>query len=181
LSLLKKSRFYIVFLLQILILHSCSTVPEKKESVPEKTMKKVEMEYEKSPPAPTLEDFIIIKDTVDGRPYQVSKLCGGLPVFIEVSASWCEACKEMYPTTEKLQKMFKGKVCFLRVMVDEKPFDGETHVRIVFPISSPEVIGLKVSAALPRVIVLNKDEKEPYADLTGKYPFLYYYGLLSEL
>ena len=178
---LKKSRFYIVFLLQILILHSCSTVPEKKESVPENTVKKVEMEQEKFHPVPTLEDLVIIKDMADGRPYQVSKLCGGLPVFIEVSASWCEACEEMYPTAEKLQKMFKGKVCFLRVMIDEKPFDGETQIRIVYPISSPEVISLKMSEALPRVIVLNKDKKEPYADLTGKYPFLYYYGLLSEL
>ena len=144
-------------------------------------VKKVEVKKAEVPPGPTLEDLIIVKDYEDGRPYQVSKLCGDLPVFIEVSASWCEAGKEMYPTTEKLQNMFKGRVCFLRVMVDEKPFDGETQVRIVSPISSPEVIGLKTSEALPRVIVLNKDKKNPYADLTGKYPFLYYYGILSEL
>ena len=178
---LKKSSFYIIFLLQILILHSCSTVPEKKENVPENTVKNVEVKKQVSQPVPTLEDLVIVKDMEDGRPYQVSKLCDGLPVFIEVSASWCEACKEMYPTTEKLQKMFKEKVCFLRVMVDEKPFDGETQIRVVSPISSPEIIGLQMSESLPRVIVLNKDKKEPYADLTGKYPFLYYYGLLSEL
>lgn len=177
---LKKSSLYIVFLLQILVLHSCSTVPEKKESVPENMAKKVELKKDEPSPGPTLEDLIIVKDCEDGRPYQVSRLCAGLPVFMEVSASWCEACKEMYPTTEKLQKMFKGKVCFLRVMIDEEPFDGETQTRVVFPISSPEVIGLKMSESLPRVIVLNKDKKEPYADLTGKYPFLYYYGLLSE-
>jgi len=180
----KKSSVYLLIFLQIFILQSCSTVPEKTKKH-EKEVKTEEIQEivvkPPPPPPPTLEDLVMVMDLEDGRPYQISKLCGELPVFVEVSATWCEACKELYPVTEKLKKMFKGRVCFVRVMIDEKPYEDETDIKIVYPISSPKVLGLKMSKSLPRVVVLNKGEKEPYADLTGKYPFLYYYGLLSEL
>lgn len=182
-TLLKKSR-YLIILLQIFFLQSCSSVPAKEEVSIEKSAPKpvrVEEKKEIQPPPPSLEDLSIVKDLEDGRPYQISKLCGEQPVFIEISASWCDACKEMYPVTEKLKNMFKGKVCFLRIMVDEKPFEGETEIKIVYPVSSPEVLGFARSDALPRVVVLNGGDKEPYADLSGKDPFLYYYGILSEL
>jgi len=181
LSKLKKSSFLLIFL-QIFFLQSCSTPPVKEEPLEKKPVEKTvqKVEVKKEPPPPTLEDLSIVKAD-DGRPYQISKICGELPVFVEVSASWCEACRELYPTTEKLRKMFEGKVCFLRIMIDEKPFEGDTEVQVVYPVSSPEVLNFGRTEALPRVVVLNKDEKEPRADLTGKYPFLYYYGILSEL
>ena len=175
----------ILILLQIFFLQSCLTSPKKdndSEKKPEKkVVQKVEGKEEKAasqPPA--LEDLSIVK-AEDGRPYQVSKLCGKKPVFIEVSASWCDACKELYPITEKLRNMFKNKVCFLRIMIDEKPFEGDTEIKIVYPVSSPQVLNFARSEVLPRVVVLNNDRKEPYADLSGKYPFLYYYGILSDL
>lgn len=178
-----KKNSLLFLLLQFLFL-SCSTASvvskqDKNQDVVEKS--EVEKDAQQPPPPPALEELSIVKNIEDGRPYQISKVCGDMPVFIEISASWCDACKELYPVTEKLRNMFKGKVCFIRIMIDEKPYEGDTEIKVFYPVSSPEVLGFSRSDALPRVVVLNGDDKEPYADLSGKYPFLYYYGLLSEL
>ncbi len=130
----------------------------------------------------TIADKIIMRDIFNGQTYSLKKISMNYPVFIEVSASWCSACKEMEKTTEKLYEYFKGKVFFIRLFMAGDGSQNETDIVPSMEIvSSPEEMKIESSEALPRVLILSKDGTEIVADLTGTYPMLYYYGILSEL
>lgn len=124
---------------------------------------------------------IFLKDIYNKEIYPLEKISGGRPVFIEISAPWCSACKEMYFTTSKLYDLFKGKVFFIRIMLSS---DDKEYTESPFPVmniySSPVNLGIETSPMLPRIIILDRSG-ELTADLNGQYPFLYYYGILSEL
>lgn len=100
---------------------------------------------------------------------------------MEISASWCIACKEMHPLTSKLYEIFKGKVFFVRIMLTN---DTDTTESPSFPVmeidNSPETLSIQTSQMLPRIIILDR-YGELTADINGQYPILYYYGILSEL
>lgn len=130
----------------------------------------------------TIADKIIIRDIFNGQTYPLKKISMNYPVFIEVSASWCSACKEMEKTTEKLYEYFKGKIFFIRIfMAGDGSLDETGIIPSMEIVSSPEEMKIELSEALPRVLILNRDGSEVTADLTGTYPMLYYYGILSEL
>lgn len=126
-------------------------------------------------------DLIFLKDIYNGQVYSLNKISSNLPVFIEVTASWCSACKEMYITTSKLYDLFKEKVFFVRVFL---PQDPEKTLKSPIPAmlisASPAEINIENSQILPRVIIVNKSG-DIAADLSGQYPLLYYYSILSEL
>lgn len=129
----------------------------------------------------SLSQQIILKDRYNGEIYSLEKISGGRSVFMEISASWCSACKEMDPITSKLYEMFKGKAFFIRVMLSS---DNEQADKTEFPVMemgpSLDNTEIKNSPILPRVIILDSSG-ELVADISGQYPLLYYYGIISEL
>ena len=126
--------------------------------------------------------MIEVRDIFNRETGTLRKISMAMPVLIEVSASWCPACKEMEKITEKLFEYYKGKVFFIRLFrAGDAKSDENTKIPVMEIISSPEHIGIEFSEALPRVIVLSRNGSEIIADITGTYPLLYYYGILSEL
>ena len=168
----------------VLILFSCATAEkvqnnEQSESQAEAGPKPVELKKKKS-----LVEDIIVRDIYSNEEYPLSRIVDHGIVFIELSASWCKACPEMKATTTKLISYFEGKVSFVRLY---KPDDiqEEKEYRDIIPemviASSPEELSLEKTEAMPRVVVLSDSASEVAADITGVYPILYYYGLLSDL
>ena len=180
---MKINSFFIIFFV-VLSLFSCASADKVQNEVevetavgPEPTP--VELKKKKS-----LAEDIIVRDIYSKEEYPLSKIAPKGIVFIELSASWCKACPEMKATTTKLISYFEGKVSFVRLY---KPDDihEEKEYRDIIPemviVSSPEELSLEKTEAMPRVVVLTNSGSEVAADITGVYPILYYYGLLSDL
>lgn len=133
-------------------------------------------------PEKTISDKVILRDTYNREMYPLRKIAGKKPVFIEVSASWCDACKEMEKTTEKLLTYFSGKVFFVRLyMAGDSPESMHGSITSMEIVSSPETLGIETTQTLPRIVILGKNGGTIIADVTGTYPLLYFYGILSEL
>ncbi|MGI6394119.1 MAG: TlpA family protein disulfide reductase [bacterium] len=129
----------------------------------------------------TVTEEIVVKDIENGESYNLEKLSMGKPVFVEISASWCEPCREMEKITDKLYSYFKGKVFFIRLFMPKDRFDCESSpIFSMEAVSSPKELNIEQSEALPRVLILNR-KGEIEADITGTYPMIYFYGILSEL
>ena len=139
----------------------------------------VELKKKKS-----LADEIIVRDIYSKEEYPLSKIAQKRIVFIELSASWCKACPEMKEITAKLVSYFGNRVFFIRLYL-ENDIQEERDYNDVIPemaiVSSPLELSLEKTDIMPRVVVLSNSASEIAADITGAYPSLYYYGLLSEL
>ena len=168
----------------ILILFSCATAEkvqnnEDTGSQVEAGPKPVELKKKRS-----LAEDIIVRDIYSKEEYPLSRIVDHGIVFIELSASWCKACPEMKATTTKLISYFEGKVSFVRLYQPDD-IQEEHEYRDIIPemviVSSPEELSLEKTEAMPRVVVLSDSASEVAADITGVYPILYYYGLLSDL
>ena len=173
--------FFIVFCLL-----SCATTGEVQNQNQEQSDNKfesepqpVELKKKKSPA-----DDIIVRDIYTKEEYPLSKIAQKSVVFIELSASWCKACPQMKETTAKLVEYFRNRVFFIRLYL-ENDIQEEREYNDVVPemaiVSSPKELSLEKTEAMPRVVVLSNSASEIAADITGVYPVLYYYGLLSEL
>ena len=171
--------FFITF-----FLFSCATTEkvqsqEQPETQAEPEVKPLELKKKKS-----LAEEIIVRDIYSNEEYPLSRIVNHGIVFIELSASWCKACPEMKATTTKLLSYFEGKVSFVRlyqlsdIQEDREYRDIIPEMAIVF---SPDELSLEKTEAMPRVVVLSNSGSEVAADITGVYPILYYYGLLSDL
>ena len=150
-----------------------SVVVEKYEPKP------VEIKEKKS-----LAEDIIVRDIYTKEEYPLNKIATQGVVFIELSATWCKACPEMKSIPAKLFDYFKGKVFFVRLYKADDVFEDNEYNDVVpemVILSSPKELNLEHSEAMPRVVVLANKGSEIAADITGVYPILYYYGLLSEL
>ncbi len=87
----------------------------------------------------------------------------------------------MHPVTMKLYEIFKSKAFFVRIMLSKSTEEAETPTFPVMEIqSSPESLSIQSSQILPRIIIIDRSG-ELAADISGQYPVLYYYGILSEL
>lgn len=87
----------------------------------------------------------------------------------------------MHPVTMKLYEIFKSKAFFVRIMLSKSTEEAETPTFPVMEIqSSPESLSIQSSQILPRIIIIDSSG-ELAADISGQYPVLYYYGILSEL
>lgn len=168
----------------ILILFSCATAEKVRDneetgSQVEAGPKPVELKKKRS-----LAEDIIVRDIYSKEEYPLSRIVDHGIVFIELSASWCKACPEMKATTTKLISYFEGKVSFVRLYQPDD-IQEEHEYRDIIPemviVSSPEELSLEKTEAMPRVVVLSDSASEVAADITGVYPILYYYGLLSDL
>jgi len=152
---------------------------EKSETQALSEPEPVELKKKKS-----LADDIIVRDIYSKEEYPLSKIADKGLVFIELSASWCTACPEMKATTAKLVSYFGNRVFFIRLYL-ENDIQEEKEYRDIIPemviVSSPVELSLEKTDIMPRVVVLSNSASEVAADITGAYPSLYYYGLLSEL
>ncbi|MBO4699403.1 hypothetical protein J5690_07335 [bacterium] len=182
---MKIKLFFFLFFLVFSFL-SCATAgkvqdrnQEQAERQPESEPQPVELKKKKS-----LADDIIVRDIYNKEEYPLSKIAMKSIVFIEISASWCEACPQMRETTSKLVDYFGNRVFFVRLYL-ENDISEEREYNDVVPemaiVSSPGELSLEKTEAMPRVVVLSNSASEIAADITGAYPVLYYYGLLSEL
>ncbi len=178
-----KSVFVIIFFL-VFSFFSCATTEkvqsqEQPETQAEPEVKPLELKKKKS-----VADEIIVRDIYSNDEYPLSRIVNHGIVFIELSASWCKACPEMKATTTKLLGYFEGKVSFVR-LYQLSDIQEDKEYRDVIPemavVSSPDALALEKTEAMPRVVVLSDSASEISADITGVYPILYYYGLLSDL
>ena len=176
---------FIVFSIS-LTFSACSSAGIKAEadSKPVQTVtdsepKPLELKKKKS-----IAEDIIVRDIYSNEEYPLSRIVNHGIVFIELSASWCKACPEMKATTTKLLGYFEGKVSFVRLYLPDDIQENREY-RDVIPemaiVSSPAELALERTEAMPRVVVLSDSASETAADITGVYPILYYYGLLSDL
>lgn len=176
-----KSLFAIFFILFSFI--SCATADkvqnqEESETQAEQPPKPLELKKKKS-----LADWIIVRDIYSKEEYPLSRIAQKSVVFIELSASWCQACPEMKETTAKLVSYFGNRVFFIRLYLGND-IQEDREYRDIIPemviVSSPAELSLEKTDVMPRVVVLSNSASEVAADITGAYPSLYYYGLLSE-
>jgi hypothetical protein len=181
---MKKNNFFIILTILVFSLISCASADkvqnqEQSETQTEPEPQPVELKKKRS-----LAEDIIVRDIYTKEEYPLSKITMHGTVFIELSASWCKACPEMKTTTTKLLSYFEGKVSFVR-LYQLSDIQEDKEYRDVIPemaiVSSPKELALEKTDAMPRVVVLSNSGSEVVADITGVYPILYYYGLLSEL
>lgn len=180
---MKINSFFIIFFI-VLSVFSCASADKvqnggEPEAAVETGPKPVELKKKRS-----FADEMIVRDIYTKEEYPLSKIAQKSIVFIELSASWCKACPEMKATTEKLVSYFGNRVFFIRLYLEndiqeEKEYGGTVPEMVI--VSSPKELLLEKTDIMPRVVVLSDSGSEIVADITGAYPSLYYYGLLSEL
>ena len=181
-----KSNLFSVFLFLVFLSLSCATADkvqdqnqEQPEVQAESEPEPVELKKKKS-----ISEDIIVRDIYTKEEYPLSKIAQKSVVFIELSASWCKACPEMKETTAKLVSYFGNRVFFIRLYL-ENDIQEDREYRDIVPemvvVSSPVELSLEKTDIMPRVVVLSNSASEVTADITGAYPRLYNYGLLSEL
>ncbi len=177
--------FPFLFLLVFLPVSCASTdkVQDQNQTQPEEQAgsepQPVELKKKKS-----LADDIIVRDIYSKEEYPLSKIAQKSIVFIELSASWCKACPEMKETTAKLVSYFGNRVFFIRLYLENDIQEDREYGGIIpemAVVASPVELSLEKTDVMPRVVVLSNSASEVTADITGAYPSLYYYGLLSEL
>ena len=78
----------------LLLFCACSGL-EKNGHTHEASVSQAEMVGDVKIEEKTISDRIILKDIETGNSYKLSQLSMNRPVFIEISASWCEACKDL--------------------------------------------------------------------------------------
>ena len=180
-----KTKFFLVLFFLVFSVFSCASAEKARnqESQPETPLEKEPEPVELKKKKP-LTDDIIVRDIYSKEEYPLSKIAMKGIVFIELSASWCKACPEMKATTAKLVEYFGNRVFFIRLYL-ENDIQEDKEYSDVIPemaiVSSPAELSLEKTEAMPRVVVLSNSASEISADITGTYPSLYYYGLLSEL
>ena len=180
-----KTKFFLVLFFLVFSVFSCASDEKARnqESQPETPLEKEPEPVELKKKKPITDD-IIVRDIYSKEEYPLSKIAMKGIVFIELSASWCKACPEMKATTAKLVEYFGNRVFFIRLYL-ENDIQEDKEYSDVIPemaiVSSPAELSLEKTEAMPRVVVLSNSASEISADITGTYPSLYYYGLLSEL
>ena len=182
-QLMKINSVFVLFFL-IFSFFSCATTEkvrndEDQDVQTEESPKPVELKKKRS-----LADEVIVRDIYTKEEYPLSRIAQKSIVFIELSASWCEACPEMKETTAKLVSYFGNRVFFIRLYLENDIQEGQEYGGVVpemAVVSSPKELSLEKTDVMPRVVVLSNSASEITADITGAYPSLYYYGLLSEL
>lgn len=173
--------FFHYFLILSLSFLSCTGYKKQDSSIIDKTLEE-KNDYQRYEEKETLADLIIVKDILNKDSYSLRKISAHMPVFIEVSASWCPACKDMGPVVLKLNEYFEGEVFFVKLfMADDAVLNENETIPVMEIVSSPENLKIENSEILPRVIILSRKGEEVIADINGVYPLLYYYGILSEL
>ena len=56
---------------------------------------------------------------INGKSYDIKSLRCGLPMYIDVWATWCGPCKQELPYMKELEEKYKGKISFVGISVDK--------------------------------------------------------------
>ena len=181
---MKKISFFLVLISIFFCFISCASAGKIQNEEESETQTLSEPEPVELKKKKSIADDIIVRDIYSKEEYPLSKIAQKSIVFIELSASWCEACPEMKATTAKLVSYFGNRVFFVRLYLgndiqEDKEYGGIVPEMVI--VSSPAELSLEKTGIMPRVVVLSNSASEIAADITGAYPSLYYYGLLSEL
>jgi thiol-disulfide isomerase/thioredoxin len=173
-----RQRFFFLFLL---IFCACSGL-EKNGQTLEDPVSETEAVEDVKIEEKTISDRIILKDIETGKNYKLSQLSMNRPVFIEISASWCEACKDLAVLTDKLRSYYKNGVFFIRVYLpgDSIPENSEENGIIAMEVvESPPEISIETNEIFPRAVIIGRGGKNIEAVLDGIFPILVYHGILS--
>jgi thiol-disulfide isomerase/thioredoxin len=170
-----------LFFLALLIFCACSGL-EKNGQIREVPVADAEAAEDIVIEEETLSERIILKDVETGKNYKLSQLSMNRPVFIEISASWCEACKDLAVLADKLRSYYKNGVFFVRVYLpgDVIPENSnESGIIIMEAVASPPEISIETNEMFPRVIIIGRGGKNIEAVFDGIFPILVYHGVLS--
>ncbi len=173
------SMIKILLLFSALLFFSCTTVSkvDTEEPFDEKEVfqpSPVKKEY--------VSDKIILQDFYSGKKYTLRDLSMNRQIFMEVTASWCEACKDLKKVSQKLKAYYKEAVLFVRVYLpgDTPPEHGKKGDILEMEIvSSPEDLSIESGDTFPRVFIFSAGGEDVKAVVDGIYPILIYHGMLA--
>jgi len=177
------SRFLLIFLFGTLFCTCTSVSSVKDDQTTDKKLLPVNDDEEKKP-EPALTDTIVLKDFNNDAQYSLSQLSMGRPVFMEISASWCEACRDLAKLTEKLKEYYKNAFFFVRVYLPgDLPgaINEDGNIALMEVVDSPAELSLEKSDVFPKVIIFGRGGKKIEAELDGIFPILVYHGIMGNL
>jgi len=64
---------------------------------------------------------------IDDDSFDTEVLEAAIPVLVDFWAPWCGPCRAIAPTIEDLQKVYDGKIKFVKVNVDENPLSPSKY------------------------------------------------------
>ncbi len=64
---------------------------------------------------------------IDDDSFDKEVLEAQIPVLVDFWAPWCGPCRAIAPTIEDLQKVYDGKIKFVKVNVDENPLSPSKY------------------------------------------------------
>ena len=172
-------KYFPVFIVLVFFI-SCTTA-DKRNEVEDNTEKTEEPSLEKE--KESVSEKIILRDYYNDKKYTLAELSMKKPVFMEVSATWCEPCKDLSELTEKLKTYYGTSVFFIRVYLpgDKLPENDENDIIRMEIIDSPDELSIETNEIFPRAIIISRDGKRIEAVLDGIFPILIYHGVLSGL
>lgn len=69
---------------------------------------------------------------LDGRPFDLGRVLGRKPVFLEFWATWCEVCKELMPRVAAARKRYGDRVEFvgINIAVGQTPDEVRAWLKV---------------------------------------------------
>ena len=114
--------------------------------------------------------------TLDGKPVDLAKYIGKMPVLIEFWATWCGNCRELMPTLTAAEKKFGDRVKFvvLAVAINQSP-ERVRRYMAAHPQKHETLFDTEGKAAAEfdapatsYVVILNRAGRVVYTGLGGK-------------
>jgi thiol-disulfide isomerase/thioredoxin len=166
----------------VIILSACSTVPDKKSDKSEADNQPQKIAEEELAEK-KLTESIILRDFYNKKNYDLYALSMGRPVFMVLTATWCEACKDLVKLIEQLNQYYKNSIFFVMVYQsgDVPDINDDSEILKMELVESLDDLDLESNDIYPRSIIFSRSGKEIEAVLDGIFPILVYHGILGGL
>jgi len=110
---------------------------------------------------------MIIEITADN--YEAIVQQNEKPVLLDFYATWCEPCKTLLPTLEKLAEEFADTVLVAKVCLDEE-FKYNQEIGLQFGVKQiPTVLLLKNGEKIDKKVGLSENPKKTFTDMLNKH------------
>jgi peroxiredoxin len=117
-------------------------------------------------------DLVLVSDL--GQEVRLNELAGGKPTLLFFWATWCKGCRKVQPVVSTLAEKYKGKMQVIGInaggldsaqaISDYRKRNGITYPLLLDRTNQvSEAYGV---AAIPAVIVLDRNGQIRYRDLT---------------